>query len=125
MKELFFARCATWHKMDDTQITVHDSFSPRAPRVITMDAWPQLVFLAADGQHTVGQLIAHLSREYESGPPAELEDQVVAVVQNLVDEGIVRVSASPVSLPPYFAEDHFAATPEERARQMRADGLIK
>jgi len=125
MTARYFARCATWHKLTDDQIVVHDSFSPRAPRMITMDPWPQLVFLAADGQHTVGALVAQLGSGYEGGPPPGLEAQVLSLVQELIGEGIIRVSHEPAPLPPYFAEEYSAASPEERGRQMRADGLIK
>ncbi len=93
--------------------------------MITMDPWPQLVFAAADGQHTVAQLITHLGTQYEGGAPSGLAEQVEKMVETLVQEGIVRLSDKPVMLPPYYAEDYFAAPPETRAEQMRADGLIK
>jgi len=49
-KDAYFIRVAQWHWLNDEMITVND---PNGPRVLTMDPWPQLVFLAANGQMTV------------------------------------------------------------------------
>lgn len=49
---------------------------------------------------------------------------VDGLVSTLVDEGVVRLHASPRPLPPYLAEDHFAAPPEVRRQQMKDDGFI-
>jgi hypothetical protein len=123
MTAQYCSRAATWHRMGD-QVVVHDSFTPQAPRMITMDPWPQLVFSAADGQHTVQELITQLTSDYECPPPDGLASQVEEVIRQLVGEGILKLHEAPVVLPPYFAEDYFAATPETRAQQMRAHGLI-
>lgn len=68
MTDQYFSRAASWHRMGE-QIVVHDSLTNQAPRMITMDPWPQLVFSAADGQHTVGQFVEQLAAQYEGSPP--------------------------------------------------------
>ena len=119
----YFSRAATWHVLDG-HIVANDSRSPKAPRLITMDPWPELVFSAADGEHTVGELITSLASEYASGAPAGLREQVHEIVDELVEEGMLRLHDSPEKLPPYFAENYFDEPPDVRAAQMRADGLI-
>jgi hypothetical protein len=34
------------------------------------------VFLAADGQHTIGEFVQNLAKQYDDGPPSGLERQV-------------------------------------------------
>lgn len=123
MDESYFSRCATWHWLSPKQVAVNDSFTDRAPRLITMEPWHQVVFLAADGEHTVGEFVQAMGRQYPK-PPAGLREQIHDLVRVLVGEGIVRLHPRSVPLPPYFAEDYFAETPETRAAQMRRDGLI-
>jgi hypothetical protein len=123
MDDKYFSRCATWHPLSADQITVHDSFSSKAPRMITMEPWHQIIFLAADGEHTVDDFARHMEQQYEV-PPAGLREQIRELVGILVGEGILRLHDKPQALPPYFAEDYFAQPAEVRAEQMRAGGYI-
>ena len=124
MDHPYFSRCATWYLMEG-RLTVNDSSSPRAPRVITMEPWHEVVFGAADGEHTVDEFVEQLGRHYEGGVPAGLRSQVVEIIATLVGEGIMRTHATPKPLPIYLAEDYFAQPPEVRKAQMQADGFIK
>jgi hypothetical protein len=123
MDAQYFSRCATWYQMKG-RLVVNDSRSPNAPRVITMEPWHEIVFSAADGEHTVADLVATLGREYAGGPPAGLREQVCSLIADLAGEGIVRLHESPVKLPPYYAEEYFAEPAAVRKAQMQADGLI-
>ena len=80
--------------------------------------------MAADGEHTVGQFVTAMGAEYVGGAPVGLRAQIHGLVSTLVDEGIVRLHTSAQPLPPYLAEDHFAAPPELRRQQMKDDGFI-
>jgi hypothetical protein len=123
MDAQYFSRCATWHMSQD-RLVVHDSRSPKAPRVLTMEQWHEIVFSAADGEHTVAELVATLGTQYEGGAPSSLREQVCSLVSDLVDEGIIRAHAAPAKLPPYYAEEYFAQPPEVRKLQMQRDGLL-
>src|SRR6478735_184689 len=57
---MYFSRVARFDRIGEKIVAV----DPNAPRIITMDPWPQLVFQMADGQHTVDQLRAHLASQY-------------------------------------------------------------
>lgn len=50
---------------------------PHQPRMLTMDPWPQIVFLAADGQKTIAEFIDHLARQYAGTIPETLDSTVV------------------------------------------------
>lgn len=98
--ELYLSRAARYTDMKAAGIAVID---PRSPRVMTMDPWPQMIFLMADGEHTVAQLITHLSSQYQGGAPPGLADQVRDIVLLLEREGVVQLHAQPKLLPPEFA----------------------
>lgn len=105
-------------------MVVHDSFSPLAPRMITMEAWHEVAFMAADGEHTVDQFVAHMASQYEDGEPDGLRQQIRQILSTLSDEHVIRIHDDPEPLPPYFAEEYFEKDAEMRKQQMQADGLI-
>ena len=119
--DTYFSRAARWQQMGG-HLTVID---PNAPRVITMEPWHETVFMAADGEHTVGEFVAHMGSQYEGGTPAGLRAQIHGLVTVLVQEGVLRLHSQPRPLPPYFATDSQSQDPATTAAQMRADGLIK
>ena len=123
MDDQYFSRAATWFRMGD-RLTVNDAFSPKAPRVITMEPWHAVVFMAADGQHSIDEFVRHMGAKYEGGIPAGLRAQIHGIINELAAEGILHIHDVAMPLPPHFAEDHFAQPPEVRKAQMEADGLI-
>lgn len=123
MDDQYFSRAATWSRVKD-RLLVHDSFSPKAPRMVTMEPWHEVVFMAADGQHTVDEFVRHMGSEYEGGMPPGLREQIHGIINELAGEGIVRIHDQPKPLPPYFAEEYFQQPPDVRKAQMEADGLI-
>lgn len=123
IEEMYFSRAACWSRLDD-HLVVHDSASPCAPRMITMEPWHEAVFMAADGQNTVAQFVINMASQYEDGQPANLREQVHEILSTLLDERILRLHDHPEPLPPYFAEAFYEKDPETRKQQMQADGLI-
>lgn len=121
MNESYFSRCATWDQMGD-QLVVHDSFSPKAPRMITMEPWHQVAFSAADGEHTVEEFIAEMASQYENGAPPGLAQQIQRIISELLNEGIIRLHPTSEQLPPYFKEEYLSQPPEVRKKQMQDDG---
>jgi hypothetical protein len=119
----YFSRAATWSRLDE-RLVVHDTFSPQAPRMITMEPWHEVVFLSADGEHTIDEFVRHMGSQYEGAPPAGLREQIHEIVQVLVAEGILRIHDHPAPLPPDFAEEFSSQPPEVRKAQMEADGLL-
>jgi hypothetical protein len=119
--EKYIVRCARYDVMNNQVIVI----DPQSPRVITMDSWPQTVFLAADGEHTVSELIAKIGSQYADGIPDELPDQVRTIVTNLKSEGVIRLSDSPSPLPYYLASPISEQDPNKAKQLMIEDGIIK
>ena len=123
MDNRYFSRAATWSRLDE-RLVVHDSFSPKAQRMITMDRWHEVAFMAADGEHTVEDFVRHMGSQYEGGMPPGLREQIHGIINELTNEGILRLHEQPKPLPAYFEEEYFQQPPDVRKAQMEADGLI-
>lgn len=95
----YFHRTERWDWLAKGVIHVIDS---RAPRLITMDPWPQQIYLDATGERTIGEYINDISSLYPRGTvPKNMEAMVLDEVRALVErEGIVALSDVPVNLEP-------------------------
>jgi len=89
-KDLYFVRTAQWYPLDKRMITVVD---PHNPRMLTMDPWPQIIFLESDGQKTVAEFIYYMAGEYSGAIPDELDKTIVDELMKLIDYKIIRFSA--------------------------------
>lgn len=116
---MYFSRAARFDRIGDKIVAV----DPNAPRMITLDPWPELVFQMADGQHTVAQLGAHLASQYQKGAPAGLDQQVASIVRDLERERLIRLHSEPVTLPFYLAKPVAEQNPEEARKAMERDGF--
>ena len=117
----YLCRTARFDLIQD-QVVVVD---PRAPRMITMDPWPQMVFLSSDCQHSVSEFVEAVGREYEGGTPPGLHDQIVSIVNELQAEGIVEIRESTTTLPDYLAHPVSEQDPDRARQQMLEDGFIQ
>lgn len=116
---MYFSRAARFDRVGDKIVAV----DPNAPRMITMDPWPELVFQMADGQHTVDQLRADLVSKYDKGAPAGLNEQVASIVRDLERERLIRLHAQPTTLQFYLAKPVAEQDPEEARKAMERDGF--
>ena len=93
-RDQYFIRTAAWsvYNKEDGSIAITD---PSQPRIITLDPWPQLVFLAADGQHTVRTYTLHMARQYTGKIPPELDRTILDQIMALLDNGLIRLSPKP------------------------------
>jgi hypothetical protein len=55
-----------------------------------MDPWPQLIFLAANGQMTVQQYVYYMADNYSANIPAELDETILNELAKLKNYGIIR-----------------------------------
>ncbi len=99
----YFHRTEVWDWLTKDMIHVIDI---KAPRVITLDAWTQRIYLAATGQRTVHAYIQDIVSSYpRGGAPGGIEEYIAEEIRKLVVvEGIVALSDKPVQLPPRLAE---------------------
>lgn len=121
MTKQYPTRCATFRMMNDHVVaTANDR-----PAVITLDPWPEMVFLASDGEHTIQELVIAFSKGYPNGVPKELESTVSSVISQLEKEKLIKVSDKPVHLPSYLKLPLEGQDPDKVREAMLADGFIK
>jgi hypothetical protein len=116
---MYFSRVARIDRMGGKIVAI----DPNAPRMITMDPWPELVFQMADGQHTVAQLREHLASQYEKGAPPGLDEQVNSIVRHLEQDRLIRLHSEPVTLPFYLSKPVSEQNPEDARKAMERDGV--
>lgn len=84
----YFVRIAQWDWLDKEHITVTD---PHGPRMFTLDAWPQLVFIAANGQMTVTEYVHFMAGKYSGEVPGILDQTVINQIKTLLDYRIIEL----------------------------------
>lgn len=96
-KDLYFCRVARWNWLDNTRIVVKD---PHAPRMITMDPWPQLIFLDALGNLTVAGYVDYMAHRYKRNTPEKLDATIIDELEKLVQMKLVVFSEHRISIQP-------------------------
>jgi hypothetical protein len=96
-KDKYFYRTEKWDWLDREMIFVVDS---KSPRMITMDYWPQRIFLEAEGKLTVSEFIYFIASKYpKTQIPKNLDSELIEELINLVkEEKIIAFSDTPVIL---------------------------
>ncbi len=87
--DYYFIRTASWFWLDSETISVVD---PQGPRMLTLDPWPQLVFLAANGDKTIKEYIFFIADLYSGTIPVGLDSTVLREINNLLKYGIIKLS---------------------------------
>ena len=88
-KDHYFIRTATWDFLNAETVYVND---PYGPRVFTMDPWPQLVFLGANGVLTVTEYVHYMADKYSGQIPSGLDKTILHELNGLLDLKIVEFS---------------------------------
>jgi hypothetical protein len=88
-KTRYFLRAASWMWTSESQIIAIDQ---HAPRIVTMDPWPQLIFLAAEGQKTIEEYVYHMAEQYIGKVPAKLDETIINEIQTLLKERMIVLS---------------------------------
>lgn len=86
-KSQYFRRTASWTS-NGKDIIVADS---HRPRIITMDPWPQIIFIAADGQMTIEQYVHYIAKQYSGKVPEELDVTIINEIQSLLNEKLIEL----------------------------------
>lgn len=89
-KDNYFVRCAPWLWVDRyaTAFAIKDD----KPTMITMDPWPQTIFLAANGQMTVSEYIYFTASQYSGEIPELLDAMIIQELDKLIGLKIVALS---------------------------------
>lgn len=104
IKDQYFYRTAHYHWMDDQQEQIC-ALPPGEAKIVTMDDWPQVVFLDALGQLTVAEYTLRLARHYPRREvTSDFDKNILYQIDQLVEIGCIALSDHPVQLAPEFAD---------------------
>lgn len=97
IKEKFFYRTKSWDWFTNDAIFV---VAENSPTFITMDPWPQKIFLDATGKTTVSEYIYSLAKEYPRNQvPEKLVQMILDTLFQLNEkEKLIEFSSIPVEL---------------------------
>lgn len=98
-RDLYFLRAASWMWTSESQIIAIDQ---HAPRIITMDPWPQLIFVAAEGQKTIEEYVYSMAEQYIGKVPAKLDETIINEIQTLLNEKMIVLSEIKRRPDPHF-----------------------
>jgi hypothetical protein len=87
-KDKFFVRTKPWDWLDKKQIYVASILNGK-PTMITMEFWPQEIFLDAEGQITVSELLELASKQYidsNMDVPKNLDVVLIDSLNSLANE---------------------------------------
>lgn len=98
-KDQYFYRVAMWGWLTEDCIHIYD---PHGPRRITLDPWPQRVFLEAKGNLTVSDYIHQLASLYKTNIPKKLDDMIIYQLNTLYREKVIEYSDTAIQLEPRF-----------------------
>jgi hypothetical protein len=98
IKDKYFYRLAIWDWLNNDMIHVID---PNAPRMITMDPWPQIIYLSADGKMTIYEFVYFMASQYSSRQPIpeELDKTILEMIDSLLSEKLIELSDLKKELP--------------------------
>jgi hypothetical protein len=96
IKDKYFIRTCQWRWLDEKSIYITDK---NQPRVITLDTWPQVVYLEATGDKTIAEFIEQMASLYTSTIPPELDEVILGEINTLVKEKVVELRDAPEILP--------------------------
>lgn len=101
-------------------VDVHDNNT-----ITPLDPWMGAVIALADGQHTVAQLIQHMTGQYPGGAPDNLVDTIESVIKRLTDSGVLKLTLIPETLPYYLSMPLDAQDPKIATELMINDGFLR
>ena len=118
----YFYRTVVFATQEDKVLLV-DINNPRE-ETPALEPWLGTIVSLADGQHTIQQLLDHLTAQYERPPPDNLEKTVASVIERLTGAEVVRLSDEPVILPYYLLVPAEKMDLDMAKRLMAEDGYV-
>jgi hypothetical protein len=113
----------TVYKVEEDIISVVDVQDNNA--LTPLDPWMAMVVSLADGQHTIEQLIQHMTGQYPNGSPDNLVETIESVISRLTESEIIELTARPSLLPYYLRIPIDEQDPKQATEMMINDGFIQ
>jgi len=85
----YFVRTAGSRALGKDHISIID---PHGPRIFTLDPWPELIFMSADGLQTIEEYIYDVADKYSGKIPEELDKTILGDIQTLLRYNLIRLS---------------------------------
>ncbi|WP_147323396.1 hypothetical protein [Chitinophaga silvatica] len=70
-------------------ITVYDN---QGARVFTLDPWPQMVFLDANGRLTISAYVDYVASKYKKEIPIDLDKTILSMIDLLLKDKLISLS---------------------------------
>jgi hypothetical protein len=101
-KAMYFVRIKRWDWLNEKQIYVADKIDGK-PKMITMEFWAQEIYLDANGQITVEELILTACQQYKKSKmeiPPNIDKVLIDCLESLVfEEKIIAFKEKKTALP--------------------------
>lgn len=107
----------------DGEVALVDKRNPN--ETVKLEPWLATVFLLADGQHTIDELIHYMRSQYGEQPPEELERTILSVVERLVESSTVQLSETSREMPYHLARPIEELDPNEARSYLQEDGYYQ
>ncbi len=123
-KNKYFLRISQWDWINPETIYVVDSNNSR---MITLDPWPQLVYLDATGEKTISEFVYEMAGKYGRGEaiPKDLDLTLLETIDLLINEKLIKLADNPETLS-YYIDLPIGKQDKEKAKiMMGRDNYIK
>lgn len=118
----YFKRNAVY-KVEEDAISVVDVHENNT--ITPLDPWMGAVVSLADGQHTIAQLIQHMTAQYPGDAPENLTQTLESVIDRLTETDVVELTLRPSILPYYLLIPMDQQDPKKATEMMTNDGFLK
>jgi len=97
----YFYRNVIFSKKED-KISLVDIYKPNTNKQ-ELEPWFGLILQLADGQHTIEELLIHLTNKYNGNPPDNLDKTVQSVIDRLKKSNLIILTENKIKLPYYLS----------------------
>ena len=118
----YFKRNAVY-KVEEDAISVVDVHENNT--ITPLDPWMGAVLSLADGQHTIAQLIQHMTAQYPNGAPENLTETLESIIDRLTDTDVIELTLRPSILPYYLRIPMDEQDPKKATEMMINDGFLR
>lgn len=117
----FFRKVVYTNKDGKTELII--GFEPI--KTSPLEPWMSLVFLLADGLHTIEQLHEHIANLYKGNVPTDYKRTIDSVIKRLLESEVIGTSEKTMQLPPYLLTPFDEQVKKDSLKVMLEDGYLK
>jgi hypothetical protein len=113
----------TVYKIEDETVSIVDVHENN--NLTPLDPWMGVIVSLADGQHTLDQLIQHMTGQYPNGGPDNLVATIESAIKRLKETKVVELTFQPATLPYYLSMPIDDQDPKMATEIMINDGFLR